>query len=118
MVIGFLTGLSGSHRRTEAKYDAVSRHVDADVTRTFQGLSERVPHASDRPLPSNSASVMLEFSAIKQDAIHMMAELPAEMNAEIAEIIRAKVSAGDWPKVLEASNSAIKALIRERLQQR
>lgn len=113
-MIGFLSGITGTHRRTEAKYDAVTRHVDADATRTLQGLTEPV---SDAPaLPSNSSSVVLEFSAIKQDAIHMMAELPAEMNAEIAEIIRGKVRAGDWPKGLEASNSAIKGLMRERLQ--
>ncbi len=114
-MIGYLTGINSSHRRAEAKYDAVSRHIDADVTRTFHNITEPASNAADRALPSNSSSVMLEFSAIKHDAIHMMAELPADVNSEIGEIIRAQVRAGDWPKDLEASNSAIKALIRQRL---
>ena len=48
----------------------------------------------------------------------MMAELPAEMNTEIAEIVRARVKAGDWPNGIEASNAIIKALIMERVAKR
>lgn len=112
---GFLTGLSGLYRRTVAKYDVVNRHADADVTQTFLDMTGGVRDASHPLLPSNSSSVVLEFSAIKHATIQMMAELPADMNTEIAEIVRAKVKAGDWPKDIEGSNATIKALIIERL---
>ena len=112
---GFLTGLNGYYRRTVDKYNRVNKHGDADVTQTFLDMTGSVRDASHPLLPSNASSVVLEFSAIKHATIQMMAELPAEMNTEIAEIVRARVKAVDWPNGIEASNAIIKALIMERV---
>ena len=85
------------------------------MTQTFLDMTGSGRDASQPLLPSNASSVVLEFSSIKHATIQMMAELPAEMNTEIAEIVRARVKAGDWPNGIEASNAIIKALIMERV---
>lgn len=116
-MIGLLAGASGYYRNAREKYDGVNRHADADVTRAFMDMVDGSPTAPRaHPMPKSS-SVILEFSAIKHDTIHMMADLPADMNTEIAEIIREQVRAGDWPKDIDSSNAAIKLLIEARLRQ-
>ena len=116
-MIGLLSGASGYYRKAQEKYDGVSRRADADVTRAFMEIVNGAPNAPRAHSMPKSSSVILEFALIKYETIQMMAELPADVNTEIAEIIREQVRAGDWPKDIESSNAAIKLLIEESLRQ-
>ena len=43
----------------------------------------------------------------------MMKSLPAEVNIEIADEIRARIRSGNWPIDRQASNNAIKSMIAD-----
>ena len=116
-LIGLLIGASGYYRKARTNHDRASPRPDAEVTRAFAEMVEAALDSPNDLAVQKSLSVILEFGLIKQDAIRMIAKLPADMNVQIAEIIREKVHAGDWPKEIERSNAAIISLIEEYINQ-
>ena len=62
---------------------------------------------------SSPANISVELSSVKKDVLQMMKSLPAEVNIEIADEIRARIRSGNWPTDRQASNNAIKAMIAD-----
>ena len=59
---------------------------------------------------SGPASVSLDLSNIRRDTITMMNELPAEINVQVADEIRALIAKGEWPTDAKAINEKIKQI--------
>ncbi|MDA8636043.1 hypothetical protein N9L70_06600 [Rhodobacteraceae bacterium] len=59
---------------------------------------------------SGPASVSLELSSIRRDTITMMNELPAEVNIQVADEIRALIAKNEWPTDTKSINEKIKQI--------
>ena len=62
---------------------------------------------------SSAHSVSVELNSVSKKAITEMAKLPAQVNIEIADEIRASIKAGEWPKNKAESSSAVLAFIND-----
>ena len=62
---------------------------------------------------SSAHSVSVELNSVSKKVVTEMARLPAEVNIEIADEIRASIRAGDWPKNKAESSSAVLAVIND-----
>ena len=64
---------------------------------------------------SSAHSVSVELNSVSKKVITEMAKLPAQVNIEIADEIRASIKAGDWPKNKVESSRAVLAFINDYL---
>ena len=62
---------------------------------------------------SSAHSVSVELNSVSKNVITEMARLPAQVNIEIADEIRASIQAGDWPKNKTESSRAILSVIND-----
>ena len=62
---------------------------------------------------SYTHSVSVDLNGVSKKVITEMVKLPAQVNIEVADKIRASIQAGDWPKNKADSISAIRALIND-----
>ena len=62
---------------------------------------------------SSAHSVSVELNSVSKKVITEMAKLPAQVNIEIADEIRASIKAGDWPKNKAESRRAVLAFIND-----
>jgi len=62
---------------------------------------------------SSAHSVSVELTSVSKKVITEMAKLPAQVNIEIADEIRASIKAGDWPKNKTESSRAVLTFIND-----
>lgn len=62
---------------------------------------------------SSAHSVSVELNSVSKKVITEMAKLPAQVNIEIADEIRASIKAGDWPKNKAESSRAVLTFIND-----
>ena len=92
--------------------DAKSRVMTAmrDTNAEFQ----RVGMLNSQTKQFSSAhSVSVELNSVSKNVITEMARLPAQVNIEIADEIRASIQAGDWPKNKTESSRAVLSVIND-----
>ena len=94
--------------------DAKSRVMSAmrDTDAEFQRVG--MLNIQDRQF-SYTHSVSVDLNGVSKKVITEMVKLPAQVNIEVADKIRASIQAGDWPKNKADSISAIRALINDYL---
>ena len=83
-----------------------STHGRGNMSRVGMGSSQVTQYSS-------AANISVELSSVKKDVLQMMKSLPAEVNIEIADEIRARIRSGNWPIDRQESNNAIKAMIAD-----
>ena len=64
---------------------------------------------------SSAHSVAVKLNSVSKKVITEMAKLPAQVNVEIADKIRASIQAGDWPKNKAESSRAVLTFINDYL---
>ena len=92
--------------------DAKSRVMSAmrDTNAEFQSVGM----LNSQSLQFSSAhSVSVELNSVSKNVITEMARLPAQVNIEIADEIRASIRAGDWPKNKTESSRAVLSVIND-----
>lgn len=112
-----LSGIAQAYQRTQASFAAADQRGQAAASArdAFTDLGDKLLKARDITPASSSASVVVELSSIKRDAIAMMNALPVEVRVELADRVRAQVQSGNWPVDRDESNAAIKSMIQEQL---
>ena len=92
--------------------DAKSRVMSAmrDTNAEFQRVGMLNSQAKQF---SSAHSVSVDLNSVSKEVITEMARLPAQVNIEIADEIRASIRAGDWPKNKTESSRAILAVIND-----
>ena len=113
---------SGAYQKLKAGYENADRFIDnsAAKKRVIQasthgrGNMSKVGIGSSQVTQfSSAANISVELSSVKKDVLQMMKSLSAEVNIEIADEIRSRIRAGNWPIDRQASNNAIKAMIAD-----
>ena len=113
---------SGAYQKLKAGYENAERFMDSSAAkkRVIQasthgrGNMSTVGMGSSQVTQfSSAASISVELNSVKKDVLQMMKSLPAEVNIEIADAIRARIRSGNWPIDRQASNNAIKAMIAD-----
>ena len=113
---------SGAYQKLKAGYENADRFIDnsAAKNRVIQasthgrGNMSTVGMGSSQVTQfSSTANISVELSSVKKDVLQMMKSLSAEVNIEIADEIRSRIRAGNWPIDRQASNNAIKAMIAD-----
>ncbi len=113
---------SGAYQKLKAGYENADRFIDnsAAKKRVIQasthgrGNMSTVGMGSSQVTQfSSAANISVELSSVKKDVLKMMKSLSAEVNIEIADEIRSRIRAGNWPIDRQASNNAIKAMIAD-----
>lgn len=112
-----LANVAQAYQRTEASFTPADQRgaAAASAPDAYANLGDKLLKAREIAPASSSASVVVELSSIKRDAIAMMNALPVEVRVEMADKVRAAVQAGDWPTDRDASNAAIKDMIQKQL---
>ena len=113
---------SGAYQKMKAGYENAENFMESSAAkkRVIQasthgrGNMSRVGMGSSQVTQySSAANISVELSSVKKDVLQMMKSLPAEVNIEIADEIRARIRSGNWPTDRQASNNAIKAMIAD-----
>jgi len=113
---------SGAYQKLKAGYENADRFIDnsAAKKRVIQasthgrGNMSTVGMGSSQVTQfSSAANISVELSSVKKDVLQMMKSLSAEVNIKIADEIRSRIRAGNWPIDRQASNNAIKAMIAD-----
>ena len=113
---------SGAYQKLKAGYENADRFINnsAAKKRVIQasthgrGNMSTVSMGSSQVTQfSSTANISVELSSVKKDVLQMMKSLSAEVNIEIADEIRSRIRAGNWPIDRQASNNAIKAMIAD-----
>ena len=113
---------SGAYQKLKAGYENADRFIDnsAAKKRVIQasthgrGNMSTVGMGSSQVTQfSSAANISVELSSVKKDVLQMMKNLSAEVNIKIADEIRSRIRAGNWPIDRQASNNAIKAMIAD-----
>lgn len=120
-IIG-MTVNSGAFQKMKAGYENANRFIEISSAKKHvlqasthgQGDTSRVGMGSSQVTQySTAANISVELNSVKKEVIQMMKNLPADVNIEIADDIRAKIRSGDWPIDRQASNNAVKAMIED-----
>lgn len=120
-IIG-MTVNSGAFQKMKAGYENANRFIEISAAKKRvlqasthgQGDISRVGMGSSQVTQySTAANISVELNSVKKEVIQMMKNLPADVNIEIADDIRAKIRSGDWPIDRQASNNAVKAMIED-----
>ena len=113
---------SGAYQKLKAGYENADRFIDnsAAKKRVIQASTHGRGNMSTVGMGSSQvtqfsspANISVELSSVKKDVLQMMKSLSAEVNIEIADEIRSRIRAGNWPIDRQASNNAIKAMIAD-----
>lgn len=119
MAVGLVGGLAQAYKPTLDSFDnadKVSGDAAAAARDRYGDYGDAV-HPDSRPRPEGpppgSASVVVELSTIKRATISLFTALPTEVQITLSETIRERASSGHWPKGLERSDQAVRALIQQ-----
>ena len=113
---------SGAYQKLKAGYENADRFINnsAAKKRVIQasthgrGNMSTVGMGSSQVTQfSSTANISVELSSVKKDVLQMMKSLSTEVNIEIADEIRSRIRAGNWPIDRQSSNNAIKLMIAD-----
>ena len=113
---------SGAYQKLKAGYENADRFIDnsAAKKRVIQASTHGRGNMSTVGMGSSQvtqfssiANISVELSSVKKDVLQMMKSLSAEVNIEIADEIRSRIRAGNWPIDRQSSNNAIKLMIAD-----
>lgn len=115
---------SGAYQKIKAGYENAQKFTDINQAknRVMAAQDDGITNKTKTPSPlsdnvsfSTAASVSVKLNGVKRNVLTAMNELPVEVNLAIADEIRDRIKAGDWPTNREQSNAAILKMIQDNI---
>jgi hypothetical protein len=114
MAIGSVGGLAQAYKPTLDRFDTADKARGDAVAAALDRYGDTVeqePRARQDAPQSGTASVVVELSTIKRATISLFTALPTDVQITLSDTIRETARSGHWPKGLEQSDQAVRALI-------
>ena len=115
---------SGAYQKLRAGYENARKFTEINQAknRVMAAQGDGVTNKTKTPLLlsnnvsfSTVESVSVKLNGVKRNVLTAMNELPVEVNVAIADEIRDRIKAGDWPTNREQSNAAIVRMIQDNI---
>ena len=115
---------SGAYQKLQAGYENAQKFIEINQAknRVMAAQGDSVTNKTKTPLlVSNNVSfstvesVSVKLNGVKRNVLTAMNELPVEVNVAIADEIRGRIKAGNWPTNREQSNAAIEKMIQDKI---
>ena len=115
---------SGAYQKLQAGYENAQKFIEINQAknRVMAAQGDSVTNKTKTPLLlSNNVSfntvesVSVKLNGVKRNVLTAMNELPVEVNVAIADEIRGRIKAGNWPTNREQSNAAIEKMIQDKI---
>ena len=115
---------SGAYQKLQAGYENAQKFIEINQAknRVMAAQGDSVTNKTKTPLLlsnnvsfSTVESVSVKLNGVKRNVLTAMNELPVEVNVAIADEIRDRIKAGDWPTNREQSNAAIVRMIQDNI---
>lgn len=115
---------SGAYQKIKTGYENAQKFTDINQAknRVMAAQDDGITNKTKTPSPlsdnvsfSTVASVSVKLNGVKRNVLTAMNELPVEVNLAIADEIRDRIKAGDWPTNREQSNAAIVKMIQDNI---
>ncbi len=115
---------SGAYQKLQAGYENARKFIEINQAknRVMAAQGDSVTNKTKTPLLlsnnvsfSTVESVSVKLNGVKRNVLTAMNELPVEVNVAIADEIRGRIKAGNWPTNREQSNAAIEKMIQDKI---
>ncbi len=115
---------SGAYQKLQAGYENAQKFIEINQAknRVMAAQGDSVTNKTKTPLLlsnnvsfSTVESVSVKLNGVKRNVLTAMNELPVEVNVAIADEIRGRIKAGNWPTNREQSNAAIEKMIQDKI---
>ncbi len=115
---------SGAYQKLQAGYENAQKFIEINQAknRVMAAQGDSVTNKTKTPLLlsnnvsfSTVESVSVKLNGVKRNVLTAMNELPVEVNVAIADEIRGRIKAGNWPTNREQSNAAIEKMIQDKM---
>ena len=115
---------SGAYQKLQAGYENAQKFIEINQAknRVMAAQGDGVTNKTKTPLLlsnnvsfSTVESVSVKLNGVKRNVLTAMNELPVEVNVAIADEIRGRIKAGNWPTNREQSNAAIEKMIQDKM---
>ena len=115
---------SGAYQKLQAGYENAQKFIEINQAknRVMAAQGDGVTNKTKTPLLlsnnvsfSTVESVSVKLNGVKRNVLTAMNELPVEVNVAIADEIRGRIKAGNWPTNREQSNAAIEKMIQDKI---
>ena len=115
---------SGAYQKLQAGYENAQKFIEINhaKNRVMAAQGDSVTNKTKTPLLlsnnvsfSTVESVSVKLNGVKRNVLTAMNELPVEVNVAIADEIRGRIKAGNWPTNREQSNAAIEKMIQDKM---
>ena len=115
---------SGAYQKLQAGYETAQKFIEINQAknRVMAAQGDSVTNKTKTPLLlsnnvsfSTVESVSVKLNGVKRNVLTAMNELPVEVNVAIADEIRGRIKAGNWPTNREQSNAAIEKMIQDKM---
>ena len=115
---------SGAYQKLQAGYENAQKFIEINQAknRVMAAQGDSVTNKTKTPLLlsnnvsfSTIESVSVKLNGVKRNVLTAMNELPVEVNVAIADEIRGRIKAGNWPTNREQSNAAIEKMIQDKM---
>ena len=115
---------SGAYQKLQAGYENAQKFIEINQAknRVMAAQGDSATNKTKTPLLlsnnvsfSTVESVSVKLNGVKRNVLTAMNELPVEVNVAIADEIRGRIKAGNWPTNREQSNAAIEKMIQDKI---
>ena len=115
---------SGAYQKLQAGYETAQKFIEINQAknRVMAAQGDSVTNKTKTPLLlsnnvsfSTVESVSVKLNGVKRNVLTAMNELPVEVNVAIADEIRGRIKAGNWPTNREQSNASIEKMIQDKI---
>ena len=115
---------SGAYQKLQAGYENAQKFIEINQAknRVMAAQGDSVTNKTKTPLLlsnnvsfSTVESVSVKLNGVKRNVLTAMNELPVEVNVAIADEIRGRIKAGNWPTNREQSNASIEKMIQDKI---
>ena len=115
---------TGAYQKLQAGYENAQKFIEINQAKNLvmAAQGDGVTNKTKTPLLlsnnvsfSTVESVSVKLNGVKRNVLTAMNELPVEVNVAIADEIRDRIKAGDWPTNREQSNAAIVRMIQDNI---
>ena len=115
---------SGAYQKLQAGYENAQKFIEINQAknRVMAAQGDSVTNKTKTPLLlsnnvsfSTVESVSVKLNGVKRNVLTAMNELPVEVSVAIADEIRGRIKAGNWPTNREQSNAAIEKMIQDKI---
>tara|TARA_B100000700_G_C14620627_1_gene658001 strand:+ start:181 stop:573 length:393 start_codon:yes stop_codon:yes gene_type:complete len=113
---------SNGYQALKAGYDNARQFINTNgakgrVMSAMHDLTkeiERVPLLNSQTSQfSSTHKISVDLNSVRKEVVTEIAKLPADVNIEIADRIKAKINAGDFPKNKAESSQAVMDMIKD-----